>query len=128
MRYLILFFLFIFIIKNSFSQNIYISDLYGKWEVEKIFENYEDISNSMDGQANRWIELFNDGTFNSDGYPFGNLSGSFSFDEDQGELSLESRSNRSGIMTWKVNFEDNNLVLTGVGKLSIYKFYLIELF
>ena len=124
MRYLIISISFILLTNICHAQMIYINDVYGKWNVEKVLENNEDISNSMDVQANRWIELFNDRTFNSDGYPFGKLSGSFSFDEDKGILTLEDQSNRNGRITWKVNFEGNNLVFTGIGKLSIYKFYL----
>ena len=44
-------------------QQIYIYELMGKWEVIKITENDEDISSSINNNAQRWIEFIGDDSY-----------------------------------------------------------------
>ena len=110
------------------AQNISKYEIMGRWEVVKVTENDQDISSSLDNNAQRWIEFISDDRYNSDGYPFGRYDGEYLLDEDSGSLVLKSTSTGSKGMKWNARYDGEYLVLEGTGQLKLYKFFLRKTF
>lgn len=110
------------------AQNISKYEIMGRWEVVKVTENDQDISSSLDNNAQRWIEFISDDRYNSDGYPFGRYDGEYLLDEDSGSLVLKSTSTGSKGMKWNARYDGEYLVLEGTGQLKLYKFFLKKAF
>lgn len=113
---------------NCYAQNISSYEINGKWEVVKITENNEDISSSIDNNAQRWIEFIADQSYESDGYPFGRYDGEYSLDEKSGILVLKSGTTNAKTMKWQISYDGEYLILNGTGQLQLYKFFLKKTF
>jgi len=105
-------------------QQIYANDLVGKWAIEKVTENGQDITRSIDQQATRWIEFYSDGMYDSDGYPFGRYSGEYTLNGETGKLILKHPSEANKEMHWMVKYDGECLILSGTGRLEQYSFFL----
>lgn len=116
------------LILNGNSQQIYTSEIIGKWEVVKVTENEQDITSSIDNNAQRWIEFVTNDRYSSDGYPFGRYEGEYLFDENTGSLLLKSGSSGTKGMTWEAGYDGEYLILKGTGQLKLYKFFLRKTF
>lgn len=110
------------------AQDINRYELIGKWEVVKITENDQDISSSIDNNAQRWIEFNSHDSYSSDGYPFGRYEGEYKLEEGSGSLVLKSGSANSKSMTWQARYDGEFLILSGTGQLQPYKFFLKKSF
>lgn len=64
--------------------------LVGKWAMGAIMQNGTDVSAQHNPNDNRWIELNPNGTFVSDGDPYGRNTGKWTFDGNTRELYLDS--------------------------------------
>lgn len=113
---------------NGTCQQIFISEIIGKWKVVKVSENDKDITSSIDNNAQRWIEFVSDDRYNSDGYPFGRYEGEYKLYEDSGSLVLKSGSTGTKTMKWKARHDGEYLILKGTGQLELYKFFLKKTF
>lgn len=111
-----------------YAQNISKYEIMGRWEVVKVTENDQDISSSVDNNAQRWIEFISDDRYNSDGYPFGRYEGEYLLDEDSGSLFLKSASTGTKGMNWKARYDGEYLIFEGTGQLKLYKFFLRKSF
>ena len=110
------------------AQNINRYEITGKWEVVKITENDQDLSSSIDNNAQRWIQFISHDRYESDGYPFGRYEGEYHLDEISGELILKSgTSNEKGIK-WIARYDGEYLILEGSGRLMQYTFFLEKTF
>lgn len=110
------------------NQQIFTNEIIGKWEVVKITENDQDISSSIDNNAQRWIEFNSHDRYSSDGYPFGRYEGEYMLEEGSGSLVLKSGSANSKSITWQARYDGEFLILSGVGQLQPYKFFLKKSF
>ena len=109
-------------------QQVYISEIIGKWEVVKVTEHEKDITTSIDNNAQRWIEFVSHDQYSSDGYPFGRYEGEYLLDEDSGSLILKSGSTGTKGLNWKASYDGEYLILEGTGQLKLYKFFLKKTF
>jgi len=107
-----------------FAQNISSYEIGGKWEIVKVTENDQDISSSIDNNAQRWIEFISDDRYESDGYPFGRYEGEYILDEKSGLLVLKSGTTNTKIIKWHTSYDGEYLILNGTGQLQPYKFFL----
>ena len=112
--------------QTSLSQDQFfpLNDLLGRWAVIKVIEGDVDITSSMDQTANRRIEFFNDGFFESDGFPFGRYAGTYSLDEMTGTLTQVVDESTDASILWKVRHNGEHLIFQGTGKFSSYRFVL----
>ena len=109
-------------------QQLFQSEIIGKWDVAKVTENDTDITNSIDNNAQRWIEFINNDQYASDGYPFGRYDGEYKLNEASGLLILKSASSGAKGMQWKVRYDGEYLILKGTGQLQLYTFFLRKSF
>ena len=90
----------------------------------RIVEGGEDISNRIGDEAHRRIQFYADGTFESDGKPFGEMRGEYSFDESSGKILLKRDDHERYVSSWIVTFEGYDLVFSGIGRAARFKVYL----
>ncbi|PHN04280.1 hypothetical protein CRP01_22215 [Flavilitoribacter nigricans DSM 23189 = NBRC 102662] len=84
-----------------------------KWEMGTIMQNGQDVSDQHNPENNRWIELKADGTFVSDGDPYGRNTGKWSYDETTSELFLDSDAGEGDDSYWTISSTGDQLVLKG---------------
>jgi hypothetical protein len=113
---------------NCYAQNISSYEIIGKWEIVKVTENDQDISSSIDNNAQRWIEFIGDDRYESDGYPFGRYEGEYLLDEKSGLLVLKSGTTNTKIIKWQIGYDGEYLILKGTSQLQPYKFFLKKAF
>ena len=105
-------------------QSVSRNDLSGKWEVIKVTESGQDITSIQGTGASRWIRFNTDGTFESDGKPFGDMRGTYSLDEPSGRILLKRDGYDRSVSVWMVAYEGYDLVFNGAGRAAMYKVYL----
>lgn len=84
-----------------------------KWQMGAIHQNGQDVSAWHNPEQNRWIELKADGTFVSDGDPYGRNTGKWTFDETTRELYLDSDAGEGDDSYWILARTDGDLLLSG---------------
>ncbi|MCB0630125.1 MAG: hypothetical protein R2824_31030 [Saprospiraceae bacterium] len=89
--------------------------LVNRWDMDQIIQNGEDVTQQHDPKDNRWIELHSDGTFTSDGDPFGRNTGKWTLDEQNMELFLDSDAGPDDDSYWIVEMGDGTVRLKGKG-------------
>lgn len=78
-----------------------------------ILQNGQDVSEQHNPKKNRWIELKADGTFVSDGDPYGRNTGKWIFNANTQELFLDSDAGEGDDSYWTIKRTGDDLVLTG---------------
>lgn len=78
-----------------------------------ILQNGRDVSAQHNPANNRWIELMDDGSFVSDGDPYGRNTGKWTFDDTTRELFLDSDAGEGDDSYWIVSRTGEELVLKG---------------
>lgn len=99
----------------AFAVTIPEKQLIGKWKMVKVVEGDKDITAKLNPDSNRWIELHDDHTFESDGTPYGRNTGNYIFDQKQMTLSLDSDAGDDDDSSWRVSFKQDTLVWKGIG-------------
>lgn len=97
----------------------------GKWKMEKVLESEEDVTKNHNTENDRWIQFNRDGTFESDGQPYGPNTGKFVLD-DSLNLFLDSDAGPDDDSQWKVEFADNTMTWKGKGSPRAESFTLIH--
>lgn len=95
------------------NQELQSDQLINKWEMGAILQNGQDVSEQHNPENNRWIELKADGTFVSDGDPYGQNTGKWTFDTHTQELYLDSDAGEGDDSYWIIKQTGDDLVLTG---------------
>jgi hypothetical protein len=88
--------------------------LIGKWTMEKVYEYDADVTAKHNPMNNRYVVFHADGTFLSDGDPFGKNTGRWSVDNSTSVLFLDSDVDDDD-SEWKVSFEGDEITWTGIG-------------
>ena len=83
------------------------------WNMAAILRNSQDVSDQHNPENNRWIELHADGTFTSDGDPYGRNTGKWILDENTMELFLDSDTGEGDDSYWIVSFNEDEVLLKG---------------
>ena len=66
-------------------------------------------------QDNRWIEFYENGSFESGGTPYGKNTGKYILNEDKQTLFLDSDAGEEDDSNWRVAFEHGAMIWVGVG-------------
>lgn len=90
------------------------SKIIGTWTMEKVYEYDNDVTEKHNPQKDRWIEFKSDGSFVSDGQPFGRNTGRWTTDNDNSVLNLDSDVDDDD-SEWKVAFEKDQMTWNGIG-------------
>ena len=64
--------------------------LVGEWKMEKVFEYGNDVTKKHNPKNNRWIRFNRDGTFVSDGDPYGRNTGRWTVENRDSILFIDS--------------------------------------
>ncbi|WP_127122315.1 hypothetical protein [Chryseotalea sanaruensis] len=86
----------------------------GTWTMEKVYEYDNDVTDNHNPENNRWIEFKTDGSFVSDGAPFGRNTGSWTADNNNSILYIDSEIDDDD-SEWKVTFDHDQTIWTGIG-------------
>lgn len=87
--------------------------LVNRWKMSNIIQDGADVSPQHNPNDNRWIALKANGTFVSDGDPYGRNTGKWTFDENNRELYLDSDAGEGDDSYWIITQQDNALQLQG---------------
>jgi hypothetical protein len=88
--------------------------LVGTWMMHNVFEYDKDVTEIHNPSDNRWIEFKEDGSFVSDGDPFGRNTGRWKADHETSVLYLDS-DREDDDSEWKVTITGDQLIWTGIG-------------
>ncbi len=97
----------------SYSQKTE-NKIIGTWLMYKVFEYEKDVTEKHNPANNRWIEFKTDGTFISDGDPFGKNAGRWKLDSEKSILYIDSDIDDDD-SEWNITFEGDKMIWTGIG-------------
>ncbi len=97
----------------------------GKWFIYKIYDGDNDVSIEHNPKNDRWIKFNRNGSFESDGTPYGYNDGRWELNHDTGILFLDSREENDD-SEWRVTFEDHTMIWTGIGTPRQERFKIIQ--
>ena len=86
----------------------------GVWKMDKVYEYGKDVSEKHNPKNNRWIEFKDDGTFISDGDPFGKNTGRWKIDNDKSILIIDSDVDDDD-SEWSLTLTGDEMIWTGIG-------------
>lgn len=86
----------------------------GKWRMAQVFESGADVTAQHNPKGNRWIEFHKDGTFVSDGDPFGRNTGHWHIDAAKTMLYIDSDLEDDD-SEWKIEIKGDTTYWNGVG-------------
>jgi hypothetical protein len=88
--------------------------LIGKWTMEKVYEYDKDETEKHNPKKNRYVIFNADGTFVSDGDPFGRNTGKWTVDNKKSILFIDSDVDDDD-SEWNVSFNGDETTWTGIG-------------
>lgn len=106
--------IFIFTLLSCQAQVALDKKIIGEWSMEKVYESEQDMTAKHNPKNNRWIKFNEDGTFISDGDPFGRNTGKWKIDNQKGILFIDSDVDDDD-SEWKISFQGNETIWTGIG-------------
>lgn len=86
----------------------------GTWTLDKVYEYTNDVTEKHNPKNDRWIEFKEDGSFVSDGEPFGRNTGRWKVDNEKAILYIDSDVDDDD-SEWKVTFVQDKTIWTGIG-------------
>jgi len=95
--------------KSAINQN-----LTGKWKMERVFEANKDVTDQHNPAGNRWMGIYEDGSFESDGDPYGHNTGKWRYQEKDSTFFIDSDVEDDD-SAWKISLDKDNLVMNGMG-------------
>ncbi len=90
------------------------SPLWGKWSMHQVWQHGENVTKQHNPQQDRWIEFSQNGTFRSNGTPYGPNSGGYHIESD-GTLFIDSDAGPDDDSRWNYSFKEGHMTWTGVG-------------
>lgn len=86
----------------------------GTWSMYRVYEYDKDVTEKHNPKDNRWIEFMPDGTFISDGDPFGRNTGRWKVDNKKSILIIDSDVDDDD-SEWNLSFKADEMIWTGIG-------------
>lgn len=102
------------IIVSCVPKNQQEDKLIGKWSMHKIYDGETDVTSEHNPKNNRWIEFKEDGSFESDGDPYGQNTGNWNIDAGKSILFINSDSDDDD-SEWNISFKGDQTIWTGIG-------------
>jgi len=99
--------------------------LVGKWTMVKVYDGENDVTEKHNPKSNRWIKFNRNGSFESGGDPHGYNDGEWELDLEKMVLFLDSKLEGDD-SEWKITFEGNQTVWTGIGTPRQERFKLVH--
>lgn len=81
----------------------------GRWAMIRVLDQGIDVTAEHNPERDRWIEFQADGSFVSDGNPYGRNTGKWKFDPVSKELFLDSDAGEEDDSYWIVRFNDKQM-------------------
>lgn len=97
------------------SQEKLEDQLQGKWMMDEVFRQGQDVSSEHNPQNNRYIVFKEDGTFESGGDPWGMNTGTYYVNNHVGTLHLDSDAGPEDDSYWKIVMEKSRMTWRGTG-------------
>ena len=113
-RHLIIYLLTILLTTSCKQTETLDKIIIGTWTMEKVYEYDNDMTEKHNPKNNRWIEFKVDGSFISDGEPFGRNTGRWTTDNENSILNIDSDVDDDD-SEWKVTFDQDQTIWTGIG-------------
>jgi hypothetical protein len=88
--------------------------LIGTWVMHEVYEYGNEVTEIHNPMGNRWIEFKEDGSFVSDGDPFGQNTGQWKADPETSVLYLDSDVEDDD-SEWKISIVSDRMTWTGIG-------------
>ncbi|MGB3541829.1 hypothetical protein [Rubrivirga sp.] len=93
-----------------------VSDLLvGRWDMTRVYERGQDVTDQHDPADDRFIELYADGTFESGGQPYGRNTGRWTYDHARRDLVLDSDLGPEDDSQWVVTLRGDEMEWGGAG-------------
>lgn len=102
------------ILSSCIQSNRLDKNIIGTWTMDKVYEYGNEVTEKHNPKNDRWIEFKADGSFISDGEPFGRNSGRWTTDNDKSILYIDSDVDDDD-SEWKVTFNKDQITWTGIG-------------
>ncbi len=119
--------LFIFCLFTQCTSTQPSASILGNWKMYKIIQDGKDVTSEHDPFQERTFTVNEDGTFQSDGRPFGKNTGKYQFNAEQMTLFLDSDSGPEDDSNWKVRLEGDTMRWQGVGTAWAEAFVIVQL-
>lgn len=97
----------------------------GKWLMHQVIQNESDVTDQHNPKQDRWVSFHEDGTFVSDGSPFGRNTGTYQMESNH-ILFLDSNAGSDDDSQWSVSFVENLMIWKGIGSEFAMGFQLIH--
>jgi len=89
-------------------------EIIGKWKLEQVIVDGVDVSQEHNPFNERWIEFLKNGSFQSDGRPFGKNSGTWSEEKTENIIHLKSKVEDDN-SDWVYELDKDKIRWTGFG-------------
>ena len=106
--------LLLIILSSCGQSNKLDKNITGTWAMDKVYEYEKDVTEKHNPKNERWIEFKADGSFISDGEPFGRNTGRWTIDNEKSILFIDSDVDDDD-SEWKVTFDNDQLIWIGIG-------------
>ncbi len=87
----------------------------GEWTMEKVYEFDTDVTAKHNPNNNRWIKFNEDGTYISDGDPFGRNTGKWRVNNEKSVLFIDSDVDGDD-SEWNVTLKEDEMIWMGIGQ------------
>jgi len=87
----------------------------GKWMMHQVIQDGLDVTEEHNPKKDRYFVMKEDGTFESDGTPYGKNTGKYDFDPIENTLFIDSDGGDTDDSSWSISFEEGKMIWQGKG-------------
>lgn len=100
--------------------------LIGRWDMAQVYDGGEDVTAEHNPAGNRWVAFASEGTFISDGDPYGRNAGRWTYDPATQELYLDSDAGEGDDSYWIVQVEGDEMHWQGARSAFTKRFEIVH--
>lgn len=101
--------------------------IYAKWMMHRVIQDGNDVTEEHNPYHERSFVFNHDGTFVSDGRPYGKNTGKFEYDAEDQSLFIDSDVGPEDDSNWKVTLHEDTMTWQGVGTAWAERFRIVHL-